>query len=209
MRMVKIVMVSILTAVLRADVSFELSASLTSECFPNLNETGLVEGQTGGNVDFIANVNLSSQNIIGDGGPQGWSLGLTNDGVKIIDARTEGTVADDLRQGGLRDNGFELTEVVNPQRNNNRQGFISAVILSLTQPVTLPPNTTQTIAKATYRATIPNAETLARLAFVNDLSGSGRQVQNSITYRSNAYDPVLRERILAVNHSLILCNLAA
>jgi len=198
MRMVKIVMVSILTAVLRADVSFELSASLTSECFPNLNETGLVEGQTGGNVDFIANVNLSSQNIIGDGGPQGWSLGLTNDGVKIIDARTEGTVADDLRQGGLRDNGFELTEVVNPQRNNNRQGFISAVILSLTQPVTLPPNTTQTIAKATYRATIPNAETLARLAFVNDLSGSGRQVQNSITYRSNAYDPVLRERILNI-----------
>ena len=73
-------------------------------------------------------------------GIQGWSISVnTGACFGIATASTAGTAASLVIQGGLRDfQSFEKTEVVDPALNGDLQGAVSAVVLSLSNPVILP-----------------------------------------------------------------------
>ena len=76
-------------------------------------------------------------------GPQGWSVSIVAEGCVAIDAATtRGTVADlSIRPPGIRDldGSFEKTEIVNPDLNDGRRGVVTALVLSFTHPISLPP----------------------------------------------------------------------
>jgi len=73
----------------------------------------------------------------GDDGAQGWSIGVETVGpCAITVATTVATAGATVKNGGFRDAGFERTELTTGERN---AGVVSAVALSFTFPITLPP----------------------------------------------------------------------
>ena len=83
----------------------------------------------------------------GDWGVQGFSLSVAHDAgvLEITGATQEGTDAAEV----FRPLGFERIETVD---NETGEGFVCAVVLSLVQPVTLPPEGFFSLARASYRA---------------------------------------------------------
>jgi len=73
-------------------------------------------------------------------GVQGWSISVrAADCFDVQGATTTGTAGDLALNGGVRDTqSFERTEVVNPADNGGQSGVVSAVVLSLALPITLP-----------------------------------------------------------------------
>ena len=59
--------------------------------------------------------------------------------------RGDGTMGDDLDDGGLRTRGFEATFLINPDLNDQGPGVVSAVVLSLIDRVELDTRGTGTI----------------------------------------------------------------
>lgn len=117
----------------------------------------------------------------GVAGVQGWSLSLSATGTgQLTDATVEGTVGADVRGDppGLRDGGFEKTELVDPSKNDQGRGVVSAVVLSFTKPITLDP-----IGQATVLAMgvfVDGNESLT-IAAREGLQGSGQGVNNVTT----------------------------
>ena len=58
----------------------------------------------------------------------------------LVDATTDGTIGADVNfdPAGLRDAGFEKTEIVEPGRNGGRRGAVSGVVLSFAVPLAVP-----------------------------------------------------------------------
>jgi hypothetical protein len=130
-----------------------------------------------------ADVYASISTVSGDG-VQGWSFSIeafSNINIQAVTtAGTSGGPAPDGRQSG----GFEKTEVVDPARNANRRGCVSAVVLSFTLPITLAIPSTESALKMTVAPTSePTAETpvSGSLQFRDGLRGSGQPVNNVLT----------------------------
>jgi hypothetical protein len=174
---------------LQAQPSFELG----------IDALDAIEGPTGSTEEFTADMTLTSAGIDGDQGPQGWSVGVLNEGVDILEATTAGTASADVNADppGLRNTGFEISEVIDPARNDGKQGIVSAVVLSFIMPVTLPANTVQVIARGRYLATIGD-QGQARIAFADGLVGGGQPVFNTITFEGESRTPVLGEKLIAI-----------
>ncbi len=135
---------------------------------------------------------------------QGWALSITHDKDLLgFDPdggapTTAGTDVDALFSGG-----FKKTEVAKdpaPKSPNAGQGgaddesdgFISAVVLSFTDSVTLDPTRAQSLARARYLAResfSDPAVTIARVSFKDGLRGSGQPVRNLLTVGGATVEP--------------------
>jgi hypothetical protein len=142
------------------------------------------------NSTFEVAFTLTSRNLPAGGeGARGWTLGVSHQGLEIVEATTASTVVEELLRGG-----FENTQLTysSPERPQN-DGFVSAVILSFMNATTLPTSGTVTIARATYRAG-PEACTGARIAVTDGLEGSGTPIKNVVTWQITSYHAGKAER---------------
>jgi hypothetical protein len=97
----------------------------------------------------------------------------------VLAATVDGTAADEAPDG-LRQNGFEKTELTHGEGN---EGVVSAIVLAFTSPVTLPINTDSALLRVTLGATVPAGGCAeVGLEFHDGLRGSGQPVLNRITY---------------------------
>jgi hypothetical protein len=141
---------------------------------------------TTGTTHAYANI---SSNAAGEG-VQGWSfsIALTGDAISFCDSgvTTDGTPGVDNNFAG----GFKKTEVVDPAKNNNVRGAVSAVVLSFTQNKVLPPTGTETVLDLCVMSTDPlgNDPVGGGLAFFSGLRGAGQPVQNALTIGGNTAD---------------------
>jgi len=139
------------------------------------------------NETFEVAVFLATKDVAaGEEGARGWSLGVAHEGLDLVEATTAGTAVEELLRGG-----FESTEatISDPGKPGN-DGFVSAVILSLSRNITLPTDRAALVARAIYHAG-PGARSGARIAVTDGLSGSGVAVVNSVTWRSVSYRPAI------------------
>jgi len=116
------------------------------------------------------------------GGAQGWSLSLSGDALDFKSATTQGTLAARITDSppGLFNGGFEKTELARAEKGSGdcagREGIVSAVVLSFSLPVTLPPNGPAAVCRFTVEGTAPATEggtATARLFYVDGCTGSG------------------------------------
>ena len=159
-------------------------------------------GPGGSTHDVEIGLTITSAGIAdGDPGPQGWSLGVRNSNMDIQSVTTDGTVAADVSAGGLRNTGFEVFEIVNPDlvpasgplaNGPQGQGAVQAIVLSFVMNITLPANETAVVGKISYTCTIPAADCVtAGVEFANGLQGAGQPVSNDITQQGQTVSPSL------------------
>jgi len=161
--------------------------------------------------DFRVGLVLQSSNIPdGTPGPQGWSLGVRNRGVRINGITVAGTVAADVnaKPPGRRSTGFEVSQLVDPAREPTSgalaglgpqgEGAVSAIVLSFIMPITLDPNSRDTIAFVDYTATVGDVESSATIAFVSGLQGLGQPVGNDITQQGATVSPSLDSKTFSI-----------
>jgi hypothetical protein len=139
-------------------------------------------GAPGSTLRFPAAVVLRTlpAGTVGLVGARAWSLSLVSGrGARIVDASTEGTPAAPVPVG-LRDDGFERTEIA---RGEGNEGAVSAVILSLSKDVYLPSAGEETILRIAVESTAPASGCVqVPIDFIDGLVGSGQPVKNIITY---------------------------
>jgi hypothetical protein len=125
-------------------------------------------------------------------GAQAWSISIASVGCAIVDVTTAGTVAADSETdpAGLRRGGFEKTELTTGEGN---EGAVSAIVLSFTDGITLEPaESPHAIVRVTIEGRAPAAEGLCGtwgIAFADNRQGSGRPVENKVTWRGLTFRP--------------------
>jgi hypothetical protein len=181
-----------------AQESFSVGTTLESGDFPNLDSTKVIEGNNGQMFEFDGWATMTSAGLAGPEGPQGWSLSIRNEGVDILSTTYDGTAAAPRTEGGLEQGGFVVFETVDPAKNAGKMGMVTAVVLSLRKPITLPFNTSQKVAKNRYRATVGAAPAEATIAYEDGLRGSGEPVPNNITYKGETRIPPLTSLKLTI-----------
>jgi hypothetical protein len=140
----------------------------------------------------------TSDNPDAEDGAQGWSMSVSAEAVELVDITTAGTLSAPVEEGGLRDNGFEKSELADrgygdcEGRTNNA---LSAVVLSFVRPVTLPPEGAARVARVTISAAAPagiGQSVTARILYLDGCQGSGGPVDNNTTWRGQTVEPILR-----------------
>ena len=155
----------------------------------------MVEGNPGGAYTAEVDCTLTTANnpTVGtadEAGAQGWSISVSSDGLTIDAITTDGTAGGPESDGppGLRKaSSFEQTQLTTQGIDNcmRRNGAVSAVVLALTENVTLPAEGTQPIAKLMVSGTFPAAgeNTPVQLLYADSCQGSGQPVPNNVTFR--------------------------
>jgi len=139
-------------------------------------------------------------------GAQAWSFGVSANGAAIASATTAGTAADVVEKGGFRLRGFEKTEIVDRSKNGNTSGAVSGVVLSLTDPVRLPANSSQKVAALDVDFEVTQGLTIANLDLVNGLQGSGLPVKIAVTQEGLTREPFLRNQDVVVRGVFDCCD---
>ena len=157
------------------------------------------DGAPGASVDIggAYDLNLAEAGNDSENGAQGWSISLSSDGVTITSITTEGTVAADVSEGGIRNTGFEVSETTTAFRAGDEcagDGAVSAVVLSFVMNITLAVNESSNIARieTAGTATVSAArETVdvATIAFAQGCQGSGQPVDNNVTWSGQTVSP--------------------
>ncbi|MBI4603120.1 MAG: hypothetical protein HY721_14270 [Planctomycetes bacterium] len=126
----------------------------------------------------------------GQPGAQAWSLSVRSEGCEVAAATTAGTAGADRASGGLRSGGFERTEIT---RGPGNLGAVSEVVLSYSEPVTLPPEGSphDVLALKLEGVFPPAAPGCAPCSarFEGGLAGSEGPVENLVTYGGALYRP--------------------
>lgn len=139
-------------------------------------------------------------------GAQGWSVSVAVEGWTSVDSATiDGTAGAETDDGGLRDGGFEKTEVV-----AEGAGAVSAIVLAFTEPVTLPPSGVQPILALSVTGDVPAIEDGAqayRVFYQDGLQGSGQPVDNKVTYDGETRFPTLGEGVTVVSPDCAMAEL--
>jgi hypothetical protein len=144
----------------------------------------LAAGPARAKLRFEARVILTTTPPAESEAPEGasaWTLSIAGlSGARILDATTAGTAAAPVPEGFL-DMGFELTELTSGPDN---EGVISAVILSLVRPATLPPAGDAILLRLELEAAVESACREVRADFADGLRGSGLPVSNTVQWRN-------------------------
>ena len=144
---------------------------------------------------------------VGSGfGAQAWSYGVVARKASIASVTTAGTAADVVEKGGFRLHGFEKTETVDPALNENRSGAVSGVVLSLTDPVRFPSNTSQGVAILEVDFQVEEGFAERRLDLFDGLRGSGLPVKIAVTQEGLTKEPSLRGREVLVRGVFDCCD---
>jgi hypothetical protein len=140
-------------------------------------------------------------------GVQGWSLSIeTGDCFGISAVTSAGTAGDLVILGGLRDlQSFEKSEVVDPARNNGQAGAVSALVLSLSNPVILPQVAASEVLILTGSVAADAAN--CRIAVVapdgEGLRGSGEPVATAVTFAGMTIKPALCNATVTVGDVVV------
>jgi len=140
-------------------------------------------------------------------GVQGWSFSVaTDDCFNIAGATSVGTVGNLVILGGLRDlQSFEKSEVVDPARNNGQAGAVSALVLSLSNPVILPQVAASEVLILTGSVAADAAN--CRIAVVapdgEGLRGSGEPVATAVTFAGMTIKPALCNATVTVGDVVV------
>jgi len=124
-------------------------------------------------------------------GAQGWSLSIAQDEMALqVGAPTlQGTDAGRLIQGG-----FERHEVID---NTSGKGLVSAIVLSFSQPISLPVQGRSELLRMSYRVmgdtSVIGQRVSQSLCFCDKLRGQGQPVNNVVTYLGESNRPLLRK----------------
>ncbi len=146
----------------------------------------------------------------GDGGlddarflVEGWSLAVATSGCAIRDPTTRGTAGAEsaVDPEGRRNGGFEKTEVASDLLGHD-SGAVSAVVLSLTLPVSLEERgigagcIPHVLLRFDLEAQVPPAGEVktCRLLFTDGLRGSGQPFLNLVSTASGGVKPTLQPR---------------
>ncbi len=132
-------------------------------------------------------------------GAQGWSLSIAaDDGLELTRATTEGTAGADASfdPAGVRDGGFEKTELVDPNRAHpatglpQGQGAVSAVVLSFVAPVSLEPVGSATVLRLDLTGA-PGVDepAIGHVVWRDDMAGGGQPVQSLVTLSGQSLVP--------------------
>ena len=126
-----------------------------------------------------------------DQGAQGWSLGVSITGVEPLSVTTAGTVAAKETDvpPGLSRNGFNKTQL---GTCGETRGAVSAVVLSLTENLTLPPSGAALVARLTVGGVAPDepGEFVAgRIEFQDGCRGAGSGLLNVVTWMGSSVRP--------------------
>ena len=127
-------------------------------------------------------------------GAQGWSFGAEASGFRITSVTMDGTVAASVADEppGLVDAGFRRTELTSGEGN---EGVVSAIVLSVLHPITLPAHRASVILRLRVSGTTPPAgQQDAYLKHRDGLKGSGQPVFNQVTRRGSTYPVILNEK---------------
>jgi hypothetical protein len=163
-------------------------------------------------VEFSADMVLSSDGILGDAGPQGWTVSVWHAGVDIVSLSVEGTVSATESEGGFvadRDEGDEFSggfvffDTIDPQRNQGREGVVQAVVLAIRRPVTLPPNTHQITGRIFYRTRVGPTGRIAFVRHEDGLVGPAQPVLNIVTFRGESEFPSLDHREITIGDGAV------
>ncbi|MBN1443215.1 MAG: dockerin type I repeat-containing protein, partial [Planctomycetes bacterium] len=136
----------------------------------------------------------TANNTVG-AGAQGWSFSIAAEKVDIVSATTAGTVATwtGADPPGLVDEGFVICEVVDPDLvvgdGPQGQGAVSAVLLSLREDITLPPDGTVRIAKLHVEPQFSPILDVGRLVYRDGMKLAGRPVRNVVTIADTSQVP--------------------
>lgn len=164
-----------------------------------------VEGPPGSSFSETIDCTLTTSNNPGADGAQGWSISLGVAGaLRIVGISTRDTVAataPDVEEDcipdppgpGLRVNGFQKSELTEGEGN---EGAVSAIVLSFTCPITLPPDGTSVIARIDVSGDFPaEAEQTASgsVSYVGGRQGSGQPVPNDVTWTGVTVSPGIGE----------------
>lgn len=137
-------------------------------------------------------------------GVQGWSVSVELESCFQIDSATiQGTAAADVTDDppGLRDGGFFVVDVVDPNlpENNGRRGVVSAVVLSNLSAFTLPPQGKELILRV--QGSMDSSElrelgdrmgtpcAASPLGEASWLAGEGEPVESVVSWRSTSLRP--------------------
>src|SRR5690606_13916823 len=116
-------------------------------------------------------------------GPGAWQVAMAHEGLSILSATSRGTDVD-----GYFHEGFEQTEITTGPGN---AGFVSIVVLSFEDLVTLPPDGEFIIARAGYRATRNGCRDGARIEARDGLEGTGAPVRNVVSFNGTSVRPAV------------------
>jgi hypothetical protein len=131
-------------------------------------------------------------------GPQSWSISVRHDPsvLELVEAGTAGTVVERV---AAETSVFEVTELVD---NETGTGFLSAVILGMDRPYSLPPLGQERIARVRYRVREEAAEgARAEVAYRDGLRQSGVPIQNLVVFPAGPAEPArgtMAVRVIAV-----------
>ena len=143
----------------------------------------VTEVPAGGQGEGHVYASISSKDA--GGGVQGWSfsIALSGDGANLTGLTPDGTPGVDQNYSG----GFKKTEIVDPAKNSDQRGGVSAVVLSFTENKVLPAIGTSSVLDIALQAAAVQGDPdqTASLAYQNGLRGSGQPVQNAITVDGN------------------------
>jgi hypothetical protein len=148
----------------------------------------------------------------GADGAQGWSLSVSSTGWQVTGITTDGTVAADVSMDGLRNTGFEVSELTSAARAGSdcegSDGAVSAVVLSFVMNITLPTDAASHIVTCTLEGTsLPAGEcTDCSVAFVDGCQGAGQPVDNRVTHQGNTIVPGLGSATTTICSEVPPCN---
>jgi len=140
---------------------------------------------------FEVSAALRSAEVEPTEGPWGWSFGVTHHPLlEVLQVSIEGTNAGDLFD---RQSGFLRLEIIDPQKNGGKAGYVLSTALSQGRSVHLPPNRLSTLVSATYRGSHPwvssPTETTLEFRFNEGLVGTSSPVPNAVSYLDKVYRP--------------------
>jgi hypothetical protein len=167
--------------------SFDLSFAGPTEVF----------GGEGEALSYDAVGSMTPGGDLAGSGAQGWSLSCTASPGVIVAITTDGTAAADVSAGGLRNTGFEVSELTDSARAGSdcdgSDGAVSAVVLSFVMNITLSTDEATDIVIVTVECIAPAEATSAdsTVSFTDGCQGAGQPVDNRITHQGNTIIPGL------------------
>lgn len=129
--------------------------------------------------------------------PQGWQLSIALDGeCSLAMVTVGGTAIYEEDTGPNFSGGFDNTEVINPAKNADQKGVVSAVVLHLKKGTLLDVFTdnepgTASVLRMELERTVAQGDstTTCRVSTKDGLVGSGQPVDNKVTIDGNSEVP--------------------
>jgi hypothetical protein len=146
----------------------------------------VLTGAPGERVRFVAFATLTVSGDATELGPAGWSFGLGSDGLRIVEATTQGTLAQFFPSETQL-----IDPEIDPSQGPQWTGVVSAVLLyqDLSTRVALPWNGTHSILRLTLETTVPQEGAgAARLFFAEGL-GRGQPMRNVVIFDGTSQLP--------------------